>query len=131
MRHLFQMRMLIECHAAKMAASYMIEEDIIKLKRSIEIAKSSSPDEMVQANKQFHDLIVRECRNPIMIETVDKMQSIIYLFSRAVVLYKRPFLLDEHELICQAIADRDPEQASELMRTHLESDLEFALHFIN
>ncbi|MBS4178682.1 GntR family transcriptional regulator [Lederbergia citrea] len=131
LRHLFQMRMLIESHAAKMAASYMMEEDISELRKSIEIAKSSTPDEIVEANKRFHDLIVRECRNPIMIDTVDRMQSIIYLFSRAVVLHKRPFLIDEHEQICQAIADRKPEEASELMRTHLEADLEFALNIVN
>ncbi|MBS4224315.1 GntR family transcriptional regulator [Lederbergia citrea] len=131
LRHLFQMRMLIESHAAKMAASFMMEEDISELRKSIEITKSSTPDEIVQANKRFHDLIVRECRNPIMIDTVDRMQSIIYLFSRAVVLHKRPFLIDEHEQICQAIADRKPEEASELMRTHLEADLEFALNIVN
>ncbi|AOV06605.1 GntR family transcriptional regulator [Sporosarcina ureilytica] len=131
LRHLFQMRILIECHAAKMAASYMIEEDIEELKTCIEIARTGNSEEIVKANKKFHDMIVRECRNPIMIDTVDKMQSIIYLFSRAVVLYKRPFLIDEHELICQAIANRDPEQASTLMEKHLKADLEFSLEIVN
>ncbi len=131
LRHLFQMRILIECHAAKMAASYMIEEDLGELHSCVEKARSGSPDETVQANKRFHDLIVRECRNPIMIDTVDKMQSVIYLFSRAVVLHKRPFLIDEHEGIWQAISNREPEQASELMRTHLESDLEFTLNIVD
>lgn len=131
LRHLFQMRILIECHAAKMAASYMVEEDIAKLQSSIETARSGTSDEIVQANKKFHDLIVRECRNPIMIDTVDKMQSIIYLFSRAVVFNKRPFLIDEHELICEAIANRNAEKASVLMKNHLEADLEFSLEIVN
>lgn len=131
LRHLFQMRILIECHAAKMAASYMIEEDIKELESCIEVARIGKSEEIVQANKKFHDMIVRECRNPIMIDTVDKMQSIIYLFSRAVVLYKRPFLIDEHELICKAIANRDPKQASDLMQSHLQSDLEFSLEIVN
>ncbi|MCG3086823.1 GntR family transcriptional regulator [Sporosarcina cyprini] len=130
MRHIFQMRMLIESHAAKMAATYMVEEDIEKLKASIEQAKTGTHDEIVKANKRFHDLIVKESRNPIMIETVDKMQSIIYLFSRAVVFHKRPFLLEEHEQICEAIRNREIEEAGRLMEQHLKADLEFTLNIV-
>ncbi|WP_243458031.1 FCD domain-containing protein [Sporosarcina sp. Te-1] len=53
------------------------------------------------------------------------MQSIIYLFSRAVVFHKRPFLLEEHEQICMAIRNRKVEEAGRLMEKHLEADLEF------
>lgn len=130
LRHLFQMRILIECYAAKMAATYMVEEDIKRLKLCIESSKADSPEEVVKANKDFHDMIVRESRNPLMIDTVNRMQSIIYLFSRAVVLYKRPFLIEEHELIHQAIADRNPEEASKLMEDHLKADLEFSLEIV-
>lgn len=130
-RHLFEMRMLVESHAAYTAASYMLEEDIEKLRECVTIGRTGSPDEIIEANKLFHDLIVRSCNNPIMIDTVDRMQSIIYMFSVTVVIHKRPFLIDEHDQICQAIADRNPELASSLMKKHLESDLEFALHLMN
>lgn len=130
LRHLFQMRILIECYAAKMAATYMVEEDLEKLKAYIESAQTEDAEEVVKANKGFHDMIVRESRNPLMIDSVDRMQSIIYLFSRAVVLYKRPFLIEEHELIYQAIADRNPEEASQLMERHLKADLEFSLEIV-
>lgn len=131
LRHLFQMRILIECYAAKMAATYMIDEDIEKLKECILIARNGAHSEIVKANKMFHDLIVMECRNPIMIDTVDKMQSIIYLFSKAVVLHKRPFLIDEHDQICNAIKMRNSDLASDLMKTHLEADLEFTLNIVS
>ncbi|QUW24050.1 GntR family transcriptional regulator [Sporosarcina sp. Marseille-Q4063] len=130
-RHLFQMRMLIECHAAYMAASFMLEEDHKKLRECVEIGRNGSPDEVIEANKLFHDLIVRASNNPIMIDTVDRMQSIIFMFSTAVVMHKRPFLIDEHDQICQAIADHKPELASRLMKEHLEADLEFALHLMD
>ena len=78
-RHMFQMRQLIECHAAYIAATFMVEEDIAKLKKCIDIGRTGSPDEVIEANKLFHDIIVNECKNPIMIDTVDRMQSTIYL----------------------------------------------------
>lgn len=130
-RHMFQMRTLIECHAAHTAATFMSEENILKLKKCIEIGRTGLPNEVIEANKLFHDIIVNECKNPIMIETVDRMQSTIYLFSKTVVTQKRPFLIEEHAQICQAIADRKPDLASTLMKDHLDADLEFTLHVMN
>ncbi|PIC64839.1 GntR family transcriptional regulator [Sporosarcina sp. P13] len=130
LRHMFQMRTLIESHAAKMAATYMSPEIISKLRRSIHLAKTSDSQGIVKANKDFHDLIVQECRNPIMIDTVDKMQSIIYLFSKTVVQYQRPLLIEEHIKICDAIERRQPELASKLMEDHLKADLEFTLTIV-
>lgn len=129
-RHLFQMRMLIECHAASMAATFMTEEDIAELRKCVDIGRTGLQNEVIEANKRFHDLIVRASHNPIMIDTVDRMQAIIYMFSMAVVMHKRPFLIEEHEQICQAIAAHEPDLASKLMKAHLEADLEFAMHLM-
>ncbi|AXI00108.1 GntR family transcriptional regulator [Sporosarcina sp. PTS2304] len=130
LRHMFQMRMLIESYAAKMAATYMSEENISKLRRCIHQARNSDSLNIIKANKEFHDLIVEECRNPIMIDTVDKMQSIIYLFSKTVVQHERPLLIEEHSSICDAIEQRKPDLASELMNDHLKADLEFTLTIV-
>lgn len=129
--HIFEMRTLIECYAAEKAAANMIQENLAKLKQSINDARNSEVNETVVANKQFHDLIVQESRNPIMIAEVDKMKSIIYIFSRAVVINKRPLLIDEHEEIYNAIAAHDGKLASQLMRKHLEADLHFTLNIQN
>ena len=133
LRDHFKMRILIEAHAARMAATYMIDDDLEELKETVGKAKAILDDSasVVRENKKFHDLIVRETRNPVMIETVDRMQSIIYLFSRAVVINKRPGLLDEHAAICDAISARDPEKAARLMEEHLEADLEFTLAIVD
>lgn len=66
-----------------------------------------------------------------MIAEVDKMKSIIHIFSRAVVINKRPLLIDEHEEICHAIAAHNGKLASKLMRKHLEADLHFTLNIQN
>jgi DNA-binding GntR family transcriptional regulator len=59
------------------------------------------------------------------------MQAIIYLFRKTVVIYNRPHLIDEHEEIYEAIKARDGEKAEDLMKKHLESDLNFYLHLMN
>lgn len=129
--HLFEMRILIECFAVKKAAKYMTDEELVLLKNTIDLARSSLGEEVIEANKTFHDMIVRQSRNTVMIETVEKMRSIIYLFSKAVVFNKRPMLIDEHEGIYRAIAARNGELASNLMENHLKADLQFTLDMKN
>lgn len=129
--HLFEMRILIECFAVKKATKYMTEEELVLLRNTINLARSSSGEEVIEANKTFHDMIVRQSRNTVMIETVEKMRSIIYLFSKAVVFNKRPMLIDEHEGIYRAIAARNGELASNLMENHLKADLQFTLDMKN
>ena len=126
--HLFEMRTLLECYSVEKASKYMTEEELMYLKQCIDLARQSEGEDVVKANKAFHDAIVIQCRNPLMIAEVDKMKSIIYMFSRAVVFNKRPLLIDEHEEIYNAIAARNGVLASELVRKHLETDLQFTLN---
>ncbi len=86
-RHMFEMRILIEGYAASKAAKFMLDDTIMIMRDGIQKAKlSEEPVEIIQENKKFHDLILQESRNPIMIETVAQMQSIIYMFSRGCII---------------------------------------------
>lgn len=127
LKDLFQMRILIECYAAKMAATVMTESQVQRLRECITAVKIGTIEEILQANKNFHDLIVQECRNPMMIDTLNRMKSIIHLFNCAAILHKRPCFLEEHEQIFQAIESRNPQLASDLMEAHLQADLAFFL----
>lgn len=82
------------------------------------------------ANKAFHEQIVNATNNNLMIETFNQMQSIIYLFRRTVLSYKRPGLIDEHKDIVESIKNRDTKEAEKLIEEHLKADLEFALYFL-
>ena len=82
------------------------------------------------ANERFHEIIVQASGNALMIDTIDRMKSIIYLFRKTVVLYNRPRLIDEHEEIYEAIKARDGEKAKKLMEDHLKEDLDFCLHIL-
>lgn len=128
LRHIFEVRTLLEGYASRCAASYMDEGKMDQLQKFIDIAYNGTVEETMDANKAFHDTIVQASRNPEIINIIDRMQSIIYLFRRAVVYHKRPFLIEEHEYILQAIRDRDAVKAERLMQEHLQADLDFYLH---
>jgi DNA-binding GntR family transcriptional regulator len=130
LRNMFQVRILLEGYSAKCAAIYLKEKDIQKLYEYVEIGKKGNKDEIMYANECFHNDIVQSSNNPVMIDIIDRMQAIIYLFRKAVVYYDRPHLIDEHEKIYEAIQARDSETAELLMKKHLETDLDFFLHFM-
>lgn len=130
LRNIFQVRILLEGFSARCAASYMDEETLRKLHDCITIARHGTIEETMKANKEFHDLIVQSSNNPEMINIIDRMQSIIYLFRKTVVYHKRPFLIDEHQEIYDAISAHDGTKAERLMQEHLQADLDFCLHLL-
>lgn len=130
LRNIFQVRILLEGFSARTAATYISEESLRCLHECITIARTGSVEEIMKANKTFHDQIVQASRNPVMIDIIDRMQSIIYLFRKTVVIHKRPGLIDEHEKIYEAIRTHDGDEAERLMKEHLQADLDFCLHLI-
>ncbi|MBF0706063.1 GntR family transcriptional regulator [Pseudalkalibacillus hwajinpoensis] len=130
LREIFQVRILLEGFAARASATYMSEEAIEELQKCVDIGRNGTTEEIMKANKAFHEIILDTNNNKVMIKIMDRMQSIIYLFRKTVVYHKRPHLIDEHEQICNAIRNRNPEEAEELMKKHLEADLAFFLHFM-
>jgi DNA-binding GntR family transcriptional regulator len=131
LRNIFQVRILLESFATRNAAIYMNEFSLQRLHECVQIGRNGSSEEVMKANQEFHELIVQASNNPVMIDMIDRMQSIIYLFRKTVVLYKRLFLIDEHEEIYRAILAHDGDRAEELMKSHLQADLEFCLHYLS
>ena len=131
MQHIFQVRMLLEGFAAKYCSKFITEDALNRLKNCVEVGFNGTTEEVMKANHSFHQIIVEETKNPVLIEIIDKMQSIIYLFRKTVVQKKRPHLIDEHEKIYKAIEEHNEHLAQELMIEHLKKDLEFSLSRIN
>ncbi|MCG7337462.1 GntR family transcriptional regulator [Sporosarcina sp. ACRSM] len=127
---LFEVRSLLEGASVKSAATYLAEEDLQALSECIRMGREGSFEEIMDANERFHEIIVQASGNALMIETIDRMKSIIYLFRKTVVLNKRPRLIDEHEEIYEAIKARDTEKAQQLMEAHLQADLDFCLRIL-
>lgn len=131
LRNMFQVRMLLEGYSAQCAATYLSENELKSLWECVEIGRTGTLEEIMKANEKFHEIIVQASNNPVMIDIIDRMQSIIYLFRHTVVYYNRPFLIDEHEKIYETIKARDGQSAELLMKQHLQADLDFCLHLLS
>nr|WP_240689048.1 FCD domain-containing protein [Ammoniphilus sp. YIM 78166] len=63
-------------------AAYMDEENIKRLNDCITTNRNVTI--VMKANEEFHDIIVQASHNPVMVDIIDCMQSIIYLFRKTV-----------------------------------------------
>ena len=134
MIYIYEIRIVLESFAAKRAAKNMTTETIIELentiKKSRDLLMEGQSKNIYNANQRFHDLIINECQNPIMIERLEKARTIFYLFSLRLDIFNRPHLIDEHEEIYKAIKNKNEQLAGELMAKHLYEDMNFTLEII-
>lgn len=131
LRNLFQVRILLEGFASQTAAIYLPEQELEALSKCIDIGRKGTTEEVMKANERFHEIIVQASGNSQIVDIINRMQSIIYLFRKTVVLHKRPHLIEEHEKIYEAIKAQDSQAAKLLMETHLQADLDFCLHILS
>jgi DNA-binding GntR family transcriptional regulator len=127
LRDIYSLRILLEGYGAFQAAAELTEVKIEVLRECIEKAKTGSKEDAMRSNTVFHDTIMEASGNKYMLDTYEKMRSIILLFRHDVVFYNRPNLQEEHEKIYQAIINRNSKLAESLMKTHLQHDLDFCL----
>lgn len=130
LRNLFQVRILLEGFSSEAAAIYLPEEELNLLSHCIKMGKEGTNQEVMEANERFHEIIVHASGNSQIIDIIERMKSIIYLFRKTVVQHQRPRLIEEHEEIYEAIKGRDGQAAKQLMENHLQSDLNFCLHIL-
>lgn len=124
-KELFEVRKILELGAARIAAHNHSEKDLMKIKQVLnEMTIDNKMDE--QLDFDFHYHIVQATKNTmlvnllssiseIMIETIRAAQEVISISDM-----NKSKLIKEHELIYEAIKNKQPNQAEQYMLQHLE-----------
>lgn len=125
--HLFEMRLLIETQAGRLAALRREAADLNRLQainRRYE-AELGQKDLAFQANKDFHIAIVEAAKNPLLTEVMTPILVAtmeVYLSARQESLPKTKNLqdyVDEHRRILEAIEQQDADLAEQLIAKHI------------
>ena len=121
--NILEMRRLVETQAVRWASERATEEDIKLIENAVDVMKSNSStfDEYVDADYEFHLGITKATHNPILVIFMQTIQSIL---KDIIVSTLRSGLRPErsrhyHEKILEAIKERDPEKASTALSEHL------------
>lgn len=114
-------RLLIEGFAARQAAAHRTDDDLTRLRNSLVTpSESDSIHEIRQCNATFHSVLIDTCGNSLLRPSARAIFAVMSTELSSAVLPERQ-AAREHKQIYAAIEAGDPEQAEELMRTHIQS----------
>lgn len=124
---LYEMRLLLEPHAARAAATALDPEKLALLSDAAgTMARREGKDDrsryssFARQDAAFHDMILAFAGNELIRHTLAFQHTHFHIFRLMFHARVTEEALDEHEAILAAFAARDPDSAEKAMRIHIE-----------
>ena len=124
--HLFEVRHLLEPHAARRAATLATDEEVAGLRRMVALMQTddigANYDEyrgFASHDTEFHALVARLSRNPVLEERLGGLHFHWHLYRLHFATSVGVDTIAEHARIVSAIVERAPDAAAEAMEDHL------------
>lgn len=128
---LYEIRAALEAHAARLAAVRLTDEGANQLREIRDLATGADlqGEARVEANEQFHDLVIRLAGNR-RLESMIQNARLYHFNLRVAALYSTENLVEsasQHGELIDALLDRDPDRAGTIARGHVEFALDLIL----
>jgi GntR family transcriptional regulator, transcriptional repressor for pyruvate dehydrogenase complex len=118
---IIEARMALELGLVAIAAEKISEEQLAKLKETIDVIESSKDNNYGEADKEFHQIIASSADNPIVEGMIDSLIMTIRKINSEITYRERDRTLQQHIAIYEALVKRDPFEAFHHMFLHLDS----------
>lgn len=121
---MFDMRLLLECAAARWAALRATDAQRSELVREAARTVEGGEDRAWHAaftalDAHVHDLVAQASSSPLLRDSIVRLHSHLHLHRRYFPYAQTAVTNDEHRAVAAAIHDRDPDAAESAMRLHL------------
>jgi DNA-binding GntR family transcriptional regulator len=133
-REMYQIRWLLECEAARLAAG-RADLPTFRLVREttqqwLDLPRSAAwTAEAIALDQQFHELVAASCGSPRLAEEIGRYRGLVQAIRTAVgnISQAQEIAIVEHTQIIDAIIARDGDRAAAAMREHIERGTEAAV----
>ncbi|AID42204.1 FadR/GntR family transcriptional regulator [Staphylococcus xylosus] len=127
-KELLELREIVESATVEKAALYRTEEDLMELKQAlVEMGQAVTDGTSGEkADLEFHLAIAKAAKNTLLVELLNNISELmrnsmeetrkIFIYSKQKTMNK---LLEEHDVIYQAILQQNDVKAVDAMRAHL------------
>lgn len=123
---ILELRSVLEVETARLAANNVTEEELSRLKEIVDRMKAL-PDEKenIILDKELHYIIARASGNNLIMSILTAVSSLMDSFikeAREAIINKdenKSVLLEHHENMYQALKSHDAEEASRVMKEHM------------
>jgi DNA-binding FadR family transcriptional regulator len=125
----YEVRMAVEVHAARLAARRRTPEDVTAMETALAGRRAASAADdagFVDADIAFHSAVVAAAHNPVLADLFTEFtpvlrEGLIELLTLTGLRAQDPNVGDDaHDVLVRAVADGDAEAAAEVLRGELE-----------
>ncbi|GAA3223078.1 GntR family transcriptional regulator [Nonomuraea helvata] len=124
--HMFEMRLLLECAAARLAAERATSEQRAAIIEEAATSIAQEPDDpggwhaaFTVHDARFHDLIAEASGNPLLRDGLERLHVHLHLHRRYFPYAHAGTTIEEHQRVAAAIEAGDPDAAEAAMRGHV------------
>jgi DNA-binding FadR family transcriptional regulator len=119
---IMETRISLEVGLVTLAAEKITEDDLSKLKETIEIMSTTSDEEYSEADKEFHKIIAHSASNPLMESMIEPLLNLYDKTLEQIELGDRTpeITIQQHIDIYQALEKHDAFEAHAAMYRHLD-----------
>ncbi|PTM58015.1 FadR/GntR family transcriptional regulator [Desmospora activa] len=116
---IIEARMILELGLVTTAAEKITDEELAKLKETIDRIAESKDNNYGEWDKEFHRIIAYSADNPVVEGMIDAL-LIAHSKTDSLITYReRDLTVEYHSAIYEALAKRDPHEAFSQMYRHL------------
>jgi DNA-binding GntR family transcriptional regulator len=127
-REVYEIRRLLEAEVVRQVTPLIPDSMLDELDRSLTETKAQfeagDSGKHFESDVYFHETLADFVENELFREVLDGLTNRVSIVRRFAQLQPGPHLVEsfkEHRAILQAMRERDPEEAAELMELHLEN----------
>lgn len=117
---MIEARMALELGLITIAAEKITDDDLKRLKQTIEVIEDSEDNNYGEADIEFHRIIALSANNPIVEGMVDSLIVTLVKINSEIKVREREKTIDHHMAIYKALEKRDPFEAFHQMYLHLD-----------
>lgn len=136
LRDVLEVREALEELSVKLACEHVTKDQIAEMKEAAaafkESLKGDDVTRIAEADVAFHDVINMATANQKLIQILNNLREQMYRY-RVEYLKKREFydqLVEEHEMLIQAVENREKERAVEIICRHIDNQEKAISEFI-
>src|SRR5690625_592722 len=116
---IIEARMTLELGLVTLAAEKITEEQLERLKETIDNIKESINNDYGKYDKQFHSIIAHSANNPVVEGMIDSL-LMAHEKTDSLIPFREPEItIEHHTAIYEALKNRDPVQSFQEMYKHL------------
>ncbi len=113
-------RMALELGLITIAAEKISDEELVRLKQTIDVIANSTDNNYWEADMEFHRIIALSANNPIVEGMIDSLIVTLVKINNEIKVREQERTLQHHLAIYQALVNRDPFEAFHQMYLHLD-----------